>query len=63
MSYEQYVDAAEAAKFLGVSREFVLQLARAGKIPAHPLPSRKRRTWRFLLSELSTAMDQTYTPV
>jgi len=58
--YEQFVDADVAAEFLGVSRDFLLQLARAGRIPAHPLPNgnqRLRRTWRFRISELDARME------
>jgi hypothetical protein len=36
---EHFVIAEAIAEFLGVSREHVIQLARAGKIPAHPLPT------------------------
>jgi len=58
--HEQFVDADAAAEFLGVSRDFLLQLARAGRIPAHPLPNgnqRLRRTWRFRISELDARME------
>jgi excisionase family DNA binding protein len=60
--YEQFVDADVAADFLGISRAFLLRLARAGQIPAHPLPSgeqRLRRTWRFRISELNNYMENT----
>ena len=49
---EGFVDADEAATFLSLPRRRVLDLARAGEIPAHPLGSGKRKTWRFLLTEL-----------
>jgi excisionase family DNA binding protein len=58
--HEQFVDADVAAKFLGVSRTFLLQLARAGQIPAHPLPNGNRRvrhTWRFRISELDAHIE------
>ena len=58
---EHFVTADAVADFLGVSREHVLDLARAGKIPAHPLPTgnrRLRRTWRFRLSEISAHVEQ-----
>lgn len=57
---EQFVDADVAADFLGISRAFLLQLARAGQVPAHPLPSsgkRLRRTWRFRISELNIHIE------
>jgi excisionase family DNA binding protein len=53
---EYYVDAGEAAKFLGIHRRTVLQMARDGIIPAHPLGDGRRRLWRFLLSELDEWM-------
>jgi hypothetical protein len=50
---EPFVDAKIAAAFLSCSRKHLLKLSGLGKIPAHPLPgSGKRRTWRYLLSEL-----------
>jgi Helix-turn-helix domain len=49
---EGFVDAAKAAKFLALRPRRVLEMARDGKLPAHPLGSGRRKTWRFLLSEL-----------
>ena len=49
---ERFVDADEAGKFLSLTRRRILELARAGELPAHPLGSGGRKTWRFLLSEL-----------
>lgn len=50
---ERFVDATKAAEYLCCSRKHLLKLSVHGKIPAHPLPgSGKRRTWRYLLSEL-----------
>ena len=50
---ERFVDATNAAEYLCCSRKHLLKLSIHGKIPAHPLPgSGKRRTWRYLLSEL-----------
>ena len=34
---EHFVDAAEAAKFLFLTRRRILELARAGKLPGHPI--------------------------
>ena len=49
---ERYVNAAEAAKFLSINRRTLLQMAREGVVPGHPLGNGPRRLWRFLLSEL-----------
>src|SRR5215813_11788096 len=49
---EYFVDAAEAARFLGIHQRTVLRMARDGKIPAHPLGDGDRKQWRFLISEL-----------
>jgi len=52
---EYFVDADEAALFIKLDRRTVLQWARDGRIPAHPLdPGAARKDWRFLLSELDT---------
>ena len=54
---EHFVDASTAARFLHCSRKHVLKLSIHGLIPAYPLPgSPKRRTWRYLLSELRAWM-------
>jgi excisionase family DNA binding protein len=53
---EYYVDAGESGKFLGIHRRTVLQMARDGIIPAHPLGDGQRKAWRFLLSELDEWM-------
>jgi excisionase family DNA binding protein len=53
---EYYVDAGEAAKFLGIGRRTALQMARDAVLPAHPLGDGRRRLWRFLLSELDEWM-------
>jgi len=49
---EPYIDASEAAAFIKLNRKTLLRLARDGSIPAHPLTGRRRRIWRFLVSEL-----------
>lgn len=49
---EYFVDADEAARFLKVQRRTLLQMARAGTVPAHPIGDGRRKMWRFLLSEL-----------
>jgi excisionase family DNA binding protein len=53
---EYYVCAADAAKFLSIHPRTLLQLARKGSVPAHPLGDGSRRVWRFLLSELDEWM-------
>jgi hypothetical protein len=54
---EQFVDAATAAQFLSTTARRVLELARSGRIPAHPLdPHSQKKQWRFRLSELSVAI-------
>jgi len=53
---ERFVDADEAGKFLSLPRRRVLDLARAGKLPGHPIGSGARCTWRFRLSELAAAI-------
>ena len=50
---EFFVDADEAALFLKINRRTLLQWARQGVLPAHPLGRGSRKTWRFLVSELS----------
>jgi excisionase family DNA binding protein len=52
---ERFVDADEAAQFLSLTRRRVLDLARSGKLPGHPIGDGSRRVWRFRLSELAAA--------
>jgi excisionase family DNA binding protein len=56
---EHFVDADEAAKFLSLTRRRVLDLARSGKLPGHPIGDGARRVWRFRLSELAAAVVST----
>lgn len=51
---ERFVDGQRAADFLGMPRKTLLNLARRGSIPAHPLGDGIRHTWRFRLSELAS---------
>jgi excisionase family DNA binding protein len=53
---EAFVDADEAAKFLSLTRRRVLDLARAGRLPGHPIGDGVRRVWRFRLSEIAAAV-------
>jgi hypothetical protein len=53
---EPFVDAEKAAAFLCLRTRRVLELARAGFIPAYPLGDGQRRVWRFRLSEVASAI-------
>ena len=55
---EGFVDADEAGKFLSLNRRRILELARAGKLPGHPVGDGARRVWRFRLSELADAVSE-----
>jgi len=56
---EGFVDADEAGKFLSLNRRRILELARVGKLPGHPIGDGARRMWRFRLSELAAAVSST----
>ena len=56
---ENFVDADEAGKFLSLNRRRILELARARKLPGHPIGDGVRRVWRFRLSELAAAVSST----
>jgi hypothetical protein len=53
---ERFVDARTAAAFLCLRPRRILELARKGMIPAHPLGDGQRKVWRFRLSELAAAL-------
>ena len=55
-SLEGFVDADEAGEFLSLNRRRILELARAGKLPGHPIGDGARRVWRFRLSELAASV-------
>jgi excisionase family DNA binding protein len=60
---ERFLDAQEAAQFLGLHPRTVQRLAREGIIPAHPIGNGVRRRWRFLLSELDAWLrDRVHSP-
>ena len=50
--FEQWLEAEEAAPFVRKSPRHLKQLAREGKVPAHPQGDGQRHHWLFLLSEL-----------
>lgn len=55
---EPFVSAQEAAKFIGIRRRFLLDLARHGITGAYPIGTGElRKTWVFRLSELAAAID------
>ena len=59
MILEPFVSAQEAAKFVGISRRFLTELARCGIAGAYPIGTGGlRNTWVFRLSELAAAIDR-----
>lgn len=61
---ERFVSADEAARFLSVTRRYVLELARRGIQGAYPLGTgRQRKIWVFRLSELAAAVVEKETPI
>jgi hypothetical protein len=58
MNSEPYVSADVAAKFMGITRRFLLTIARMGVAGAYPIGTGQlRKRWIFRLSELSSAVD------
>jgi len=56
---EPFVSAQEAADFMGISRRFLMDLARRGITGAYPIGTgAMRKTWVFRLSELAAAIDR-----
>lgn len=53
--FEPFVDADRAGEFLSFTRRRLLEMARSGEIPAHPIGRGRRRIWRFRLSEIAAA--------
>lgn len=58
---EPFVCAAEAAEYLGISRRFLLSLARRGIGGSYAIGGNQRHTWVFRLSELGIAIDHRHT--
>jgi excisionase family DNA binding protein len=52
----EWLTATEVAYYLKVKPRTILKWAKEGRIPAHALSGSKRVTWRFLKSELDSAM-------
>jgi Helix-turn-helix domain len=50
---ECFVEADAAAEFLHYSVRSIKQMAREGRIPAHPFGIGPRKRWYFLISELA----------
>jgi hypothetical protein len=50
---EPFVEANAAGEFLNYSSRTIKQMARDGRIPAHPFGSGVRKRWYFLISELA----------
>lgn len=56
---EHYVSADAVAVHLSVERRVVLNLARSGRIPAHPLdPTASKKIWRFKISEIDALLRE-----
>lgn len=53
---EPFVDPSTAAGFLSIKPRQLLELARAGVLPGHPIGRGKRHSWRFRLSELAASI-------
>jgi|GEM_PF-6821827 len=56
-TFDLLVPSSMAAKFLGITRKRVLELARSGEIPGHATRRGKQITRRFLLSELGETVN------
>jgi len=50
---ERFVEADTAAEFMRYSSRSIKQMARDGRIPAHPFGNGPRKRWYFLISELA----------
>jgi excisionase family DNA binding protein len=60
---ERFVSADEAARFLSVTRRYVLELARRGIAGAYALGTgSQRKLWVFRLSELAAAITKKDSP-
>ena len=58
VSTEPFVSADAVAGYVGIERRQVMQLTRAGKLPAYPIdPEAKRKAWRYKLSEVDAMIS------
>lgn len=53
---EPFINATEAAAFLGMKRLRVIRAARTGRLPGHPFRRGRGNDWFFLKSELAAFM-------
>jgi len=56
LDIEPYVNASDAADFLGIHPKTLMRLARQGTVPAYSFTDGTRHRWRFLKSELDIWM-------
>ncbi len=57
-TFEPFVSADAVACYVGIERRQVMQLTRAGKLPAYTLdPEAKRKAWRYKLSEVEAMIS------
>ena len=61
--FEPYVDEDVISRFLRIAPRRVLEMAREGELPSHPLGSGMRKTWRFLISEIDAHLRGLEKPV
>jgi hypothetical protein len=61
--FEPFVDERVVSRFIDITPRRVLEMARAGELPAHPIGSGARKTWRFRLSEIDAHFSQLKKPV
>lgn len=59
--YEPFVDEHVIARFLQLTPRRVLEMARSGELPAHPI-GHLRVTWRFRVSEIHAHFSAPNTP-
>lgn len=60
--FEPFVDEHVIARFLDITPRRVLEMARVGEIPAHPIGSGIGKTWRFRISEIADHFGQQKKP-
>jgi helix-turn-helix protein len=61
-NFESYVDEHVVARFIQLAPRRVLEMARRGEIPAHPV-GRTRKIWRFRISEIDAHFSMLKKPV